>query len=139
MILNYFGSKLSLDEARRMNGLTLAYIGDAVFEVMVREYLVINNQMMSAHKLHLKAVSYVKAQAQSDFIKSIEEQLTEEELHIFKKGRNAKSPTVPKNASVTDYRAATGFEALVGYLYITGQVDRLEFILKSIFINKNIG
>ncbi|MDP4088604.1 MAG: ribonuclease III domain-containing protein [Bacillota bacterium] len=138
MIFNYFGKKLSPEEARRMNGLTLAYIGDAVYEVMVREYLVVNNQMLSAHKLHLKAVSYVKAHSQSEMFKSMEGQLSEEEISIYKKGRNSKSPTMPKNASVTDYRAATGLEALVGYLYITGQVDRLELIMKNVFKDTEI-
>ena len=137
MIFDYVGKKLSIDEARRMNSLSLAYIGDAVFEVMVREYLIVNNQMLSAHKLHMKAITYVKAHAQSEFIREIESKLTEEELHMFKKGRNAKSATMPKNASVTEYRAATGFEALIGYLYLTGQTERLQFIMNSINVNKN--
>jgi ribonuclease-3 family protein len=138
MIFNYTDSKLTLDEARRMNSLTLAYIGDAVFEVMVREYLVINNTNLSAHKLHMKAISYVKANSQCGFIRELEEHLTEEEVQVFKKGRNSKSPTMPKNASVSDYRIATGFEALIGYLYITGQTDRLQLVMDIIFNNKKV-
>lgn len=138
MIFNYTDKKLVPEEARRMNSLSLAYIGDAVFEVMVREFLVINNTTLSAHKLHMKAIAYVKANAQSNFIRSIEQYLTEEEVHVFKKGRNTKSFTMPKNASVSDYRTATGFEALIGYLYITGQIDRLQMIMDIIFNSKNI-
>lgn len=133
MILNYFDKRLSSEEARRINALSLAYIGDAVFEVLVREHLLMDNLVLSAHKLHVKAIAYVKAQSQSLFLRLIEEKLTEDEMQIYRKGRNAKSPTMPKSASVTDYRTATGFEALIGYLYITGQEDRIKMIISSIF------
>lgn len=136
MIFNYTDKRLSPEEARRMNSLALAYIGDAVFEVMVREYLVINNTELSAHKLHMKAISYVKANAQCGFIRDLESYLTDEETGVFKKGRNTKSPTMPKNASISDYRSATGFEALIGYLYISGQIDRLQLVMDIIFNNK---
>jgi len=136
MILNYTGKTIKPEEAKRVNGLSLAFIGDAVFEVMVREYLIINNLNLSAHKLHLKAVSYVKANSQRGFIRQLEKYLTEDEMYIFKKGRNTKSATVPKNATVSDYRAATGFETLIGYLYITGQIDRLQLIMDIIFEDK---
>ena len=138
MIFSYTDKKLTQEEARRMNSLSLAYIGDAVYEVMVREFLVINNTTLSAHKLHMKAIAYVRANAQSSFIREIEEYLTEEEIQVFKKGRNTKSFTMPKNASVSDYRIATGFEALIGYLYITGQIDRLQMVMDIIFNSKNI-
>ena len=75
---------------------------------------------LSAHKIHVKAIQYVKAKAQSDMINALEGELKEDELYIYKRGRNTKSATVPKNANVRDYRNATGFEALVGYLYLTG-------------------
>lgn len=136
MIFNYTGKTIKPEEAKRINPLSLAFIGDAVFEVMVREYLIINNIEFSAHKLHLKAVSYVKANSQRAFIRQLEKYLTEEEIYIYKKGRNSKSATMPKNATVSDYRAATGFESLVGYLYITGQIDRLQMIMELIF-NEN--
>jgi ribonuclease-3 family protein len=83
----------------------------------VRTYLVDNNRYMSAHKLHVKAVSFVKAHAQSEIMKKIEDKLTEEEYSIFKRGRNSKSGTVPKNAQVQNI-VATGFETLIGFLYI---------------------
>lgn len=124
--------KFTTNEARGLNPLVLAFIGDAIYEVFVRTYLVDNNRYMSAHKLHVKAVSFVKAHAQSEFMKKIEDKLTEEEYIIFKRGRNSKSGTVPKNADVQEYRIATGFETLIGFLYITEQVDRLNELLEMI-------
>ncbi len=124
--------KFTINEARGLNPLVLAFIGDAIYEVFVRTYLVDNNRYMSAHKLHVKAVSFVKAHAQSQIMKKIEDKLTEEEYSIFKRGRNSKSGTVPKNAQVQEYRVATGFETLIGFLYITEQVDRLNELLEMI-------
>ena len=117
------------DEARQLNPLQLALIGDGVYEIFIRNYILSNNTSLSANKIHVKAIGYVKAKSQSDVMHELEEQLTEEESLIFKRGRNAKSATVPKNADVRDYRMATGFEALVGYLYLIGNKERLEFIL----------
>lgn len=125
-------NKFTVQEAKQLNPLVLAFIGDAIYEVFVRTYLVDKNRDMSVHKLHVKAVSYVKAHAQSEFIKIIEERLTEDEIAIYKRGRNSKSGTVPKNADVQEYRSATGFEALIGYLYITEQTERLNYLLNSI-------
>lgn len=124
--------KFTKNEARGLNPLVLAFIGDAIYEVFVRTYLVDDNRYMSAHKLHVKAVSFVKAHAQSEIMKKIEDKLTEEEYSIFKRGRNSKSGTVPKNAVVQEYRIATGFETLIGFLYITEQVDRLNELLEMI-------
>lgn len=119
------------DEARQLNPLQLALIGDGVYEVFIRNYILSNNTSLSANKIHIKAIGYVKAKSQSDIMHAIEEKLTQEESTIFKRGRNAKSATVPKNADVRDYRMATGFEALVGYLYLIGNKERLEFVLNS--------
>ncbi|SHE45970.1 Mini-ribonuclease 3 [Clostridium fallax] len=125
-------------EARMLNPLQLALVGDAVYEVFIRNYILSKNTELSAHKIHVKAIGYVKAKAQSDIIVSLEKDLTEEEIAIYKRGRNTKSYTVPKNADVRDYRAATGFEALVGYLYLINDKKRLEFVLnKSIEIINN--
>lgn len=122
-------------EARMLNPLQLALIGDAAYEIFIRNYILSKNTELSAHKIHVEAIKYVKAKAQSDIILNLEEHLTEEELSIYKRGRNTKSFTVPKNADVRDYRTATGFEALVGYLYLTNQKQRLEFVFnKSIEI-----
>jgi ribonuclease-3 family protein len=124
--------KFSISEARQLNPLVLAFVGDAIYEVFIRTYLVNNNRNLSAHKLHIKAISFVKAHSQSEFMKKLEDILTDEEHGIFKRGRNAKSGTVPKNADVQEYRTATGFETLIGFLYITEQVDRLNELLSKI-------
>lgn len=118
------------NSVKSMNSLVLAYIGDAVFEVFIRGFLIKENKNILVHQLHKKGVSYVKARAQSDFVKKIMDDLSEEEIRIFKRGRNAKSGTVPKNADIQDYRNATGLEALIGYLYITENFERLNRILE---------
>ncbi|KAJ52217.1 RNase3 domain-containing protein [Clostridium tetanomorphum DSM 665] len=132
MEINLFTSKFTLQEARALNPLVLAFIGDAVYEVFIRSYLIDKNRDMCVHKLHKKSVGFVKAHAQSEFIRNIQETLNEDEIVIFKRGRNAKSGTIPKNASVQDYRMATGFESVIGFLYLTNQKDRLNEILNTI-------
>ena len=122
-------------EARLLNPLQLALVGDGVYELFIRNSILSNNLELSAHKMHVKAIGYVKAKSQSDIMHQLESLLKEDELSIYKRGRNAKSATIPKNADVIDYRMATGFEALVGYLYLIGDKERLEFVLnKSIDI-----
>lgn len=123
--------EFSKDEARNLNPLQLALIGDGVYEIFIRNYILSENIDLSAHKIHVNAIEYVKAKSQSTIIHSIEGDLTEEELYIFKRGRNTKSATVPKNADVRDYRSATGFETLVGYLYLIGDKVRLAYILSK--------
>ncbi|MFU7515961.1 Mini-ribonuclease 3 [Clostridium sp. HCS.1] len=123
--------EFSKEEARQLNPLQLALIGDGVFEIYIRNFILSNQTDLSAHKMHIKAIGYVKAKSQSSIIHRIENDLTEEEMYIYKRGRNAKSPTVPKNANVIDYRNATGFEALIGFLYLTGNKERLFNILEK--------
>lgn len=137
MEFNFLENKFTTMEARQLNPLVLAFVGDAVYEIFIRSYLVSNNRNRSAHKLHINTISYVKAHSQSEFMKKIEGILNEDEFHIFKRGRNAKSGTVPKNADVQEYRMATGFEALIGYLYLTRQLDRINQIM-NIIINFKI-
>lgn len=116
-----------------LNPLQLAFVGDGVYEAFIRNYILKKNKELSAHKLHVEAIKYVKAQAQSEIMKRIECELYEEEKYIYKRGRNTKSATVPKNASMSHYRTATGFEALVGYLYLIDERDRLnEILMKSV-------
>lgn len=135
---NFLHETLTVEEARQISPLNLAFIGDGVYELYIRDYILKNYKKMSAHKLHLNAISYVKASAQSDIIKDLEDNLTDEEIGIYKRGRNAKSPTVPKNADVREYRNATGLEALVGFLYLTDQKERLEELMcKMIESRKN--
>lgn len=122
--------EFSKEEARRLNPLQLALIGDGVFEIYIRNYILSNNIELSAHKIHVKAIGYVKAKSQSIIIHNLESELTEDELYIYKRGRNTKSNTIPKNAEVIDYRNATGFEALIGYLYLSGDKQRLKYLLE---------
>lgn len=131
MLQDYREKEFTTKEARLLNPLQLALIGDAVYELFIRNYILANNIELTAHKIHVKAIGYVKAKSQSTIMHSLEEELTEEESYIFKRGRNTKSATVPKNADVRDYRMATGFEALVGYLYLIGDTERLEFIFNT--------
>lgn len=113
------------------NSLTLAFLGDAVYELMVREYLTkLNN--ISAAKLHKLSVKLVNASAQSEGIKKIMPILTEDELAVFKRGRNAHPHHTPKNQSEGDYHYATGFEALFGYLHLLEQTDRLRELFNII-------
>ena len=115
--------------------LVLAYIGDAIYEAYVRSRVIEENPDMPAYKLHNKSVKYVKAHAQANSIHAMTEMLTEEEMAVFKRGRNAKSPTTAKNATLVDYRHATGFEALIGYTYISGNTERLHTLMKTAYEN----
>lgn len=119
--------------------LTLALVGDAVYELFVRTKLVEEKNEL-AHTVHKKAIKYVCAKGQSISMRRLEQVLNEKETAVFKRGRNAKSPTVPKNADVGEYRCATGFEALMGYLYLGGEHERLEELMgiafNEIHVNK---
>lgn len=117
-------------DIRTYSPLTLAYIGDAIYDLLVRSFVVCKGNT-SNNKLHKKTTRYVSANAQAEIIKAIKEDLTEEEVGIYKRGKNAKPSSTAKNASLTEYLKATGFEALLGYLYLTGQKDRLTYIVKK--------
>ena len=106
----------------------MAYLGDAVYELAIRE-MVMNRGNVQVNKMHKQTAGLVKAQAQAGFYRLIEESLTEEEKAVYRRGRNAKSASMAKNATVHDYRMATGFEALIGYLYLTGQFARMAELL----------
>ncbi len=112
--------------------LVLAYMGDAYYELFIRNMLV-DQANEQVEKLHKKTISYVKASAQAAIIDHyIEaEMLTEEEMAVFKRGRNTKSHTIPKNAVPSEYRKATGFEALIGFLYLKGDTERSEELIKA--------
>ncbi len=119
------------EEINLLSPLTWAYVGDCVFELYIRTNLV-NQTHLKPHKLHIESIKYVKAQAQANILKEIEKNLTEEEKEIVRRGRNAESHHLPKNAKVQDYRYATAFEALIGYLYLTKKRERLKEILTLI-------
>jgi len=116
-------------DLRTYSPLALAYIGDAVYDLVIRT-VVVERGNQSAANLHKAAVRFVKAQTQAMMIDALEMELTEEEADVFRRGRNANSHTVAKNASRTDYRKATGFEALIGYLYLAGNMDRALSLIK---------
>lgn len=116
-------------DIRTYSPLTLAYIGDAVYDLVIRT-VVVERGNTSPNKLHKKAVTYVNAGIQARMIEALMEELTQEEQAVYKRGRNAKSYTTAKNATVMDYRKATGFEALCGYLYLTGKQERMLKLIK---------
>ncbi|GFN36565.1 mini-ribonuclease 3 [Tepidimicrobium xylanilyticum] len=106
-----------------LSPLQLAYIGDAVYELCIRTYLL--NKGTPVKKLHSETIQYVKAKAQSNILHALKNLLTEEEKSLVRRGRNAKPKSIPKNAELMDYKYATGFESLIGYLYLTGQDNRI--------------
>lgn len=114
-----------------LSPLTLAFIGDTVFDLLVREELICKANR-PANDLHNLAVKKVKASAQAEFIEKLIPILTENELAVYKRGRNAKSGHLPKNASQSDYHMATGFEALIGYLYLSDRLDRIKELYRII-------
>lgn len=125
-------------QIKTISPLVLAYIGDAVYESYVRECLVYKNPHMKVNDLHKKTIKYVRAKSQANIANELITELTEDEMNVFKRGRNQKSNTVPKNADILDYRHATGFEALLGYLHLINDNDRLKYIInKSIQIVEN--
>ena len=117
-------------KSRQLSPLVLAYIGDSIFDLVVKTKIVAagNTQV---NKMNRVASSIVKAESQSKMIGYLEDKLTEEEESVYKRGRNAKSYTSAKNASISDYRRATGFEALMGYLYLSGRYERMCELIKD--------
>ena len=116
-------------DVRAYSPLTLAYMGDAIYDLIIRS-VIVERANRSANDLHKKAIRYVKAETQAKMIQALQEELTEDEEAVYKRGRNAKSYTTAKNATMSDYRKATGFEALMGFLYLTGRTDRLLYLVK---------
>lgn len=117
------------EEINLLSPLTWAYVGDCVYELYVRTNLV-NQTNLKPHKLHIEAIKQVKAKAQAKLLEEIRDKLTEQEKEIVRRGRNAQSHHLPKNANVQEYRHATAFEALIGYLYLTKKFTRIKEILQ---------
>ena len=140
-ILDYLLKPFNIErkEATELSPLVLAYIGDAVYELMIRSILVsMGNRPVN--KLNKDATSLVKAAAQSEIVKLISDNLSEEEYTVFKRGRNSSPHTMAKNASMSDYKYATGFEALIGFLYLDNRCDRVLELVKlgvDLYLNKN--
>lgn len=124
-------------EVLLMSPLIWAYIGDSVFEIYIRDKM-INRGLSNNTKLHKESVKYVKAKSQSDILQLIGDMLTEDEKIIVKRARNTTSNTVPKNADIIEYRNATAFEGLLGFLYLVGNNERLMEILDYSYNNFNI-
>lgn len=116
-------------DVREYSPLTLAYIGDSIFDLIIKS-LVVNEGNQPVQKLHLRTSRFVQASAQSRMMRVLQDKLTEEEHAVYKRGRNAKSVSPAKNQSVTDYRRATGFEALLGYLYLKKEWKRMLELVK---------
>jgi ribonuclease-3 family protein len=124
-------------DVRTYSPLTLAYIGDGVFDLVIRS-LVVAGGNTKASQLHARTSHIVKAATQAQMAEALSPHLTEEEADIYRRGRNAKSPTMAKNASMSDYRSATGFEALIGYLYLTDRFARIVELTKLALNELNI-
>ena len=121
--------QLGEQELNSYSPLVLAYIGDCVYELLVR-MLLVGKANCQVSKLHKKAIDYVKAETQAAMIAALMDELTEEEQDVFRRGKNAKPHTIPKNASLSDYRRATGMEAVIGYLYLKDETERVIELVK---------
>ena len=119
-----------ISEVKLMPPLVWAYIGDCIYELFIRMELV-NNTKLHPHELHINTIKYVKAGAQAETLNKIQEFLTDEEKDIVRRGRNAQNHHLPKNANIAEYKQATAFEALLGYLYLSKQDERLKEILQK--------
>lgn len=115
------------------NPLVLAYVGDSLYDVYVRSRIIQEHDGMTAHKMHVEAIKFVSAHGQSAAVGYIENSLSDEELAAYKRGRNTKSYTVPKNADVGEYRRATGFESLLGWLHVGGRTERMNSIMEMAY------
>lgn len=128
-------------DLKKINILVHAYLGDSIYEVYVREHIIKKNPNMKVNKLHRMAINYVKAEAQYEIVMKLKEEelLSEEEWGIVLRGRNS-SQNAPKNAIISHYKYATGFEALIGYLYLLGKKDRIEEIFEFAidYVEKNM-
>ena len=128
----YIREEFEIKEAdiRTYSPLALAYIGDGIFDLIIRS-VVVGRGNAKANTLHHRTSHIVKAHTQAKLIHKLLPYLTEEEQTIYRRGRNANSHTMAKNATMSDYRKATGFEALMGYLYLTDQMERIMFLIKT--------
>lgn len=117
-------------EVNLMSPLVWAYVGDSVYEIFIRTHLV-ETTKLKPHKLHIETIKYVKAKAQAERLQKLQDILTDKEKEIVRRTRNTENHHVPKNANPTDYMYATAFEGLIGYLYLSGQNDRLKEILNK--------
>jgi ribonuclease-3 family protein len=128
-----------VEDPRQIPPLNLAYVGDTVYDLYVRAYL-IHTHPETVHNLHVLSAKMVCAQGQARAFFALEPLLTEEELAVYRRGRNAHSGTVPKNANVADYRVATGLETLLGHLWVLGREARIDQLMAvAVQVNEEVG
>ena len=130
---------LNESEVRVMSPQVLAFVGDGVYSLFIRNKQILDNKHLQGKNLHASVTNYVKASGQSNFIEKLLPLFTEREMAVFKRARNYKTQSQAKNASVIDYKRATGFEAVVGYLYLIGNMERLNEILNVCIGEKDEG
>lgn len=128
--MELFNRNRSIQEVNQLSPLTWAYVGYGVYELYIRTYLT-NTTKLKPHNLHMESIKYVKAGAQADILNKLDEMLTDEEKEIVRRGRNTKNYHTAKNATTQEYMYSTAFEALIGYLYLTKQDERLIEILEK--------
>ena len=126
--MEFINREKELQDVNMLSPLVWAYVGDSVYELFIRTNLV-NNSNAKPHKLHIESIKYVKAKAQADILIKIFDKLTEKEKDIVKRGRNVQNHHVAKNSNIAEYSQSTAFEALIGYLYLSNQDERLKEIL----------
>ena len=129
--MEFIERRKNIEEAKLLSPLTWAYIGDSVYEMFIRTEL-INKSNAKPHKLHIEAIKYVKAKSQAEILKKIYDDLTEEEKDVVRRGRNTENHHIAKNTNSAEYSQSTAFEALIGYLYLTKQDERLIEIFNKI-------
>ncbi len=122
-------------DINQMSPLVWAYVGDCVYELYIRVYLV-DTTRLNPHKLHIEAIKYVKAGSQANFLKEFYEYLSEEEKDIVRRARNTNSHHLPKNSNVKEYMYSTAFEALIGYLYLNKKYERVKEIIEKFILKK---
>ena len=125
---------MEISKVEAMSPLTWAYVGDSIYEAFIRTHLV-ETTNLKPHKLHIKAIKYVKAKAQAEILKKIYDSLTEKEQEVVRRARNTQNHHVAKNADPADYMYSTAFEGLIGYLYLSNQKERLNDILCMSLVN----
>ena len=137
--MNYLEEILVKDESQinMMSPLTWAYVGDSVYELYIRVYLA-NTTNLNPHRMHVESIKYVKAGSQAKAVKNLIETsfLTDDEREIVRRGRNTQNHHLPKNASLEDYSYSTGFEALIGYLFLNKNEKRIKEIIKKVVEEK---
>lgn len=127
--------KKQAQDINQMSPLVWAYVGDCVYELYIRTYLV-DNTRLNPHKLHIEAIKYVKAGAQADILKNLMDSLNDDEKDIVRRARNANNHHLPKNSNVQEYMYSTAFEALIGYLYLNKKYDRVKELIERFAIER---